>query len=317
MNIIIDHQIVILFASFIAILSLASGFSWILEWRCKKATGNPSATVANLRHRVRAWWIMIAVLGIAAISGSSGMILLFGIISFMALREFLTIITTRRGDHRSLFWSFFFFVPLQYYFIHIHWYGMMSIFIPVYGFIFLSIRSALSGDPNKYLERISVIQTSLMICVYSISHVPGLLLIPLRSPESNLKQLFFLLIVVQSSDILQYVFGKCLGKHPISPNISPNKTWEGLIGGGVCATGIGFLLSPITVFAKWEAPLVAAGLVLLGFFGGIVMSAIKRDLGVKDYGTSIPGHGGIMDRMDSLCLSAPIYFHFIRFFHSS
>jgi phosphatidate cytidylyltransferase len=154
-----------------------------------------------------------------------------------------------------------------------------------------------------------------MVCVYFVSYAPALLSLKIQEYHGESGELlFFLVAVVQLSDVLQYVFGKCFGRHPIAPGISPNKTIEGFIGGVTSAVFIGTLLSWITPFTPWQAALLSLIIALMGFWGGLVMSAIKRDRGVKDYGTTIPGHGGIMDRIDSLCFAAPIFFHLTRYY---
>ena len=154
-----------------------------------------------------------------------------------------------------------------------------------------------------------------MICVYFVSHVPGLLMLPTgNGPYQNAKLMFFLVLTVELSDVLQYVWGKALGRHPVAPSISPNKTWEGLIGGGLTATVIGGALWWATPFSPVAASMMAFVLVVMGFVGGLIMSAIKRDRGVKDYGSLIEGHGGVMDRIDSICFAAPVFFHLVRYF---
>jgi phosphatidate cytidylyltransferase len=239
---------------------------------------------------------------------------LFCVTSFLALREFVTLAPTRPGDHRALFWLFFIVTPLQYYLIWIGWYGLFSVLIPVYVSIFLAVRTVLAGDTSRFLERAAVSQWGLMICVYFISHVPALLMLPAAdSPYQNVKLMFFLVLIVELSDVLQYMWGKSLGRHPVAPSISPNKTWEGLIGGGLTATALGGALWWVTPFSPVVASVMAIVLVVMGFLGGLIMSAIKRDRGVKDYGTLIEGHGGILDRIDSLCFAAPVYFHLTRY----
>ncbi|MFD2846561.1 phosphatidate cytidylyltransferase [Dietzia aerolata] len=126
--------------------------------------------------------------------------------------------------------------------------------------------------------------------------------------------LLFLLLVVQGSDVFQYIWGKTLGKHPVAPTVSPNKTWEGLVGGVLTATALGAALWWITPFTPLQAAALAFVSCVMGFAGGLVMSAIKRDRGIKDFDSVIPGHGGIMDRLDSLAFSAPVFFHLVRFF---
>ena len=259
---------------------------------------------------------MAALFVVGVLTGTVGSILLFSLISFLALREFVTLSPTRPGDHRALFWCFFVVTPLQYYLIWIQWYGMFSILIPVYVSIFLAIRTALAGDTERFLERTAINQWGIMICVYFVSYVPALLMLRIPGYEKqNAKLMFFLVLVVQLSDVLQYVWGKSIGKRPIAPSISPNKTWEGLVGGIVCATAIGTAIAWATPFAPGEAALMALILTMMGFAGGLIMSAIKRDRGVKDYGSLIEGHGGVLDRIDSLCFAAPVFFHLTRYFY--
>ena len=299
-----------------ALLTAASAIGWELQRRTTSVRGR--ATVANINARIRAWWVMAALFGLSLVTGPVGSILLFSLVSLLALREFVTLAPTRLGDHRTLFWSFFIITPIQYYLVWIGWYGLFSILIPVFAFIILSARTALAGDTQKFLERSASVQWGLMVCVYFVSHVPALL--ALRFPGAPMQGpllMFFLVVVVQQSDVHQYVWGKTLGRRPIAPALSPNKTWEGFIGGITCATALGTALWWATPFS----PAAAAGMSLLatlmGFTGGLIMSAIKRDRGVKDYGALIGGHGGVLDRIDSLCFSAPVFFHLTRYFYAS
>jgi phosphatidate cytidylyltransferase len=296
-------------------LTLATVIGQVLQWRC---SGVSSPTIQNLNYRIYAWWAMVFLILLVLWIGKTYVIVFFGLVSFLALREFISLFPTRRADHRTLFWAFFVIVPLQYVLIYTQWYGLMSIFIPVYAFIFLTIRSVLHGDVTDFLARTSKIQWSLMVCVYALSHIPALMLLTLPGETTaSVKLVLFLITVTQSSDIFQYVFGKLIGKHPVAPTVSPNKTVEGLIGGFIVSTLIGLLLFPLTPFSWWQAGIISFLISFLGFCGGLVMSAIKRDQGVKDYGLCIPGHGGILDRIDSLCFSAPVFFHLVRYFFSA
>jgi len=270
-------------------------------------------TVANLNARVRAWWIMVAIFAGAIAMGLGGACILFGLISFLALREMLTLAPTRRADHRTLFWAFFVMIPLQYYLVYIGWYGLYSIFIPVYAFLFLAIRSTLTGDYQRYLERTAKVQWGVTICVYCLSYAAALLTLDVNGRARSWKLLVFLVIVVQMSDVLQYVWGKLLGKNKIAPHLSPNKTWEGFVGGVVTAALLGTFLHWLTPFTLVESAGISLIIAIMGFFGGIVMSAIKRDAGVKDFGYLIEGHGGMLDRVDSLAFAAPIFFHIVRY----
>ncbi len=286
----------------------------------RRATSDAARlTVANLNARTRAWWMMVAVFVLALCVGPVGTAVMFGLSSFMALREFITLTPTKPGDHRTLFWVFFIITPLHYYFLAARWYGMFVILIPVYAFLLVPMRSALAGDCECFLERTSKIQWGLMVCVYCISYAPAiLLLLTIPGHEGqNAKLLFWFVTVVEMSDVLQYVWGKTCGRRKIAPTVSPGKTWEGFIGGGLTTIGLGAALWWATPFSPLHAAGMAAIVVLMGFAGGLVMSAIKRDRGVKDWGHAIAGHGGFMDRMDSLAFAAPVFFHVTRYYYGA
>ena len=311
----LDRDLRLLYGGILVLLAVASIAGAILARTVTSEGGR--ATVANLNARIRAWWWMCLVFAVALATGGFASVVLFGLVSFLALREFLTLTPTRAEDHRALFWTFFVFAPIQYVLVAIGWYGLFSVLIPVYAFLFIPTRIVLEGETTSFLERAAKIQWGLMICVYCVSHAPALLMLDIPGYErENAKLLFFLVLVVQASDVLQYLFGKTLGRTPIAPNVSPNKTWEGFAGGVVAASALGAALYWVTPFS----PLAAAGMSLLitlmGFAGGLTMSAIKRDRGVKDFGAMIEGHGGIMDRIDSICFSAPVFFHLTRFFYT-
>ncbi len=312
-NLKLDRQTIWLIGGVLALLVLSSLIGWGLSRRVTDEKGG--ATVRNLNARIRAWWLMVAIFGLAMATGGIGSVVLFALTSFFALREFITLTPTRAGDHRTLFWVFFVILPLQYYLIAIKWYGLFSILIPVYAFLFIPIRSAVTGDCENFLERTAKIQWGLMICVYCISYVPAMFSLEIPGyAGQNGKLMFYFVLVAQISDVLQYVWGKTLGRHKIAPTVSPNKTWEGFIGGIACATLIGAGLWWATPFTPLQSAGMSLVITLMGFGGGLVMSAIKRDRGVKDYGHMIEGHGGVMDRIDSLCFAAPVFFHFTRFY---
>ena len=305
-----QHGTWVLAAVVLGVLVIASAVGFALRVR----TNGPSPTIENLNARIKAWWWMVAVIGIALAAGKLGIVLLFAFVSFIALREFATIAPTRRGDHRSLLIAFFVVLPLQYYLVWIEWYGLFSIFIPVYAFLVMPIVAALSGDVRDFMQRTATIQWGLMITVFCISHVPALLTLSIPNYEGrNAFLLVFLVLVVQSSDVLQYVWGKLAGRRKIAPELSPSKTVEGAIGGVASAVALGVALSWITPFSLVEAAFVSLAITIMGFLGGLVMSALKRDRGVKDWGTFIEGHGGMLDRFDSVCFSAPIFFHLVRY----
>ncbi len=301
-----------LVAAVIGLLVVFSIAGWLLSRRT--LTDGQRAVVRNLNARVRSWWLMIALFAAALVLGPVVTLILFGLLSFMALREFLSLTPTRIGDHRSLFLCFFLFLPLQYVLIGIGWYGLFAILIPVYAFLVLPSLAAVAGDTGDFLSRCAKVQWALMLAVYTISHAPALLMLQIegyRLPPAML--LLYLMIVVQMSDVFQYVFGKLFGRTRLAPSVSPSKTVEGLAGGGLTAIAIGTGLFVITPFTPGQAAAMSTLIVVFGFLGGFTLSAIKRDLGAKDWGRMIEGHGGVLDRLDSLSFAAPVFFHFTRY----
>ncbi len=273
-------------------------------------------TIENLNARIRSWWNMVILIGLALLAGRTGIVILAAICSFAALREFLTLTTKNRGDHWALVVAFFVVLPVQYVLIWLEWYGLYSIFIPVYGFLFLPIIAAFRGHSENFLHRISETQWALMVCVFCLSHLPALISLEIEGYEGRQIMLVaFLIVVVQMSDVLQYVWGKLLGRHKIAPSLSPSKTWEGFVGGILSSSLIGASLAWMTPFSAFEAAALSLVITMMGFCGGLVMSAIKRDRGVKDWGHLIEGHGGFLDRLDSVIFAAPIFYHLVRFFY--
>lgn len=277
----------------------------------------PQRDHGELAARIRAWWIMAAVFFAALAVAPVVSLVFFAFMSFWALKEYITLLKTRPADHKVLFFSFLA-VPIQYYWIGIDWYGMFIIFIPVYLFLFLPIGLVLAKETAGFVTSASQIQWGLMAFVFGLSHLGYLLRLKL-DPGSNgdgRTLLLFLVFVVEVSDVLQYLWGKTLGRHKILPTVSPNKTWEGFLGGTASTVALSLALRFLTPFTVRETLLVAAIVTVAGFCGGAVMSAVKRDFGVKDFGTLIPGHGGMLDRVDSLCYAAPLFFHYVRYFHA-
>lgn len=312
------HKFYWLIGGVASLLLLASIIGWVLQQRLSTQQ-NPSEKsqklISNLIARVNAWWVMVAILVIAFLAGKLGTIILFGFISYFALREFMTLTPTRAGDHRTLSLAFFLLIPLHYYLIYTNWYGLFSVLIPVYAFLLMPSISVLAQDTEHFLERAAKIQWGVMIAIYCISHAPALLLLSITNFEGqNTLLLFYFLLIVQLSDVLQYVFGNLFGKTKVAPMVSPNKTLEGLIGGGFSTIIVGAGLWWITPFTPLQSAGMAAVIVTMGFLGGLVMSAIKRSLGAKDWGSMIEGHGGMLDRMDSVSFAAPIFFHLVRYY---
>ncbi len=278
---------------------------------------HPQKNFDDLRLRTRSWWIMIAVLFAALLGGRTIAIVFFALLSYLALKEFMSIIPTRQVDRRAVFWAYLA-IPFQYYWVADAWYAMFIVFIPVFMFLVIPTRLVLTGETQGFIKATATIHLGLMIAVFSISHLAYL--IALRESTNpaggNIGLVLYVLFLTQFNDVAQYVWGKTLGRHKISPRVSPNKTWEGFLGGVATTTTLG------VVFAGFLTPMTAlegamAGLLIGvgGFFGDLAMSAIKRDLRIKDTSALIPGHGGILDRIDSLVFSAPLFFHFIGYLY--
>ncbi len=299
----------------VGVLALASLAGAILHRRVRTESGRN--VVLNLNDRIRAWWGMVAIFAVAFWLGAEATLVLFALVSFFALREFVTLTPTRPGDHRALSVAFFVMVPLQYWFIGTNWYGLFVVFIPVYGFLLLPALSTLAQDTNDFLARTAKIQWAVMISIYCISHAPALLMLDILDYQGHQALLlFYLLLVVQMSDVMQYVVGKLIGRRKLAPVVSPSKTVEGLIGGGAIAVLLGAGMWWITPFSPWVSAGMAAVIVVMGAIGGLVLSAVKRSLGAKDWGNMIAGHGGAMDRMDSVCFAAPVFFHMVRYYYT-
>ncbi len=276
----------------------------------------PSRDFSELAARVKAWWIMAAVFFGAIAASARVSLVFFAFLSFWALKEYVTLLRTRPADHRALVWAFLA-VPIQYFWVGLGWYGMFVVFIPVYMFLILPIRLVLAKQTAGFVASASQIQWGLMAFVFGLSHLGMLLTLPAvgKSPANGRTLLLFLVVVTELSDVFQYVWGKTLGRHKILPSVSPNKTWEGFLGGIITTALISLLLRFLTPFAVLETIGIALLITVAGFFGGAVMSAVKRDFGVKDFGELIPGHGGMLDRVDSLCYAAPVFFHCVRYFY--
>ena len=297
----------------LGVLVLASVAVALLQRR------RPQKDFSELSARVRAWWMMAAVFFLAIVVSNRISLVFFALMSFWAMKEYVTLLKTRPADHHALVLTFLA-VPIQYLWIGLEppWYGMFIIFIPVYMLLSLPVRMVLSKETKGFVESASQIQWGLMIFVFGLSHMAYLLTFPtLGGTKANGRTLvLFLVFVVEMSDVLQYIWGKTFGRHKIIPAVSPNKTWEGFIGGIATAMLLSLAIRFLTPFTILETMLVSLLITIAGFFGGAVMSAVKRDFGVKDFGSVIPGHGGMLDRVDSLCYAAPIFFHYVRYFYT-
>lgn len=281
----------------------------------------PGSDWTELHQRIRSWWIMVAFFFVSIAIDPRLSLVLFAFLSFMALKEYFTLTYSRIADHRALLWSYVA-IPIQYGLVWIHWQAMVFLFVPVYMFLFIPFRLLLAGQPQGMVNSMARIQWGLMAFVFCLSHVALLLQMPVSElvPGGGKALVLYLVFLTELNDVAQYTFGKLFGGRAIfglrqvAPTISPKKTWAGLLGGVgttvLAAVGLQFMSGCSLGFA------VASGVIvsLAGFIGDLVISAVKRDVGVKDASRLIPGHGGMLDRVDSLVYTAPLFYHFVNYF---
>ncbi len=308
----------------IAALAAATLLTWVLR-RLK-----PASDFSEVALRIRTWWIIAALFIFVMLVGYTASVIFFAFVSFIALREFLSLIPTRRADHRVLFWAFMA-IPVQYYWVHTKFYGMFIVFIPVYMFMLLPLRMVIAGETRGYLRALGALHWGLMTTVFSVSHAAFLLAL---SPAEDARVapqwptdavgvaagpglLLFLVLLTQFNDVAQFCWGKTLGRRKVVPGVSPGKTVAGLLGGVGSTVALAAVLGPFLTILDLPRSLLA-GLIIgaAGFAGDVSISALKRDLGVKDSGTTLPGHGGVLDRLDSLTFTAPLFFHFLYFLYA-
>lgn len=293
------------------LLAIASGIAAGLT--CRQSEHDHS----ELNQRIQSWWLMVTVFTLALVLPPMVSILFFALLSFLALREYLSLIPTRLADRRVMLWAYLAIV-VQYVWVYIGWYGMFLIFIPIYMFLFLPMRMVLLGDTKGFLNAIGTLHWGLMLTVYTISHLPYLLQLPISvNPQAGGSGLLvYLVLLTGLNDIAQYCCGKLWGKQKVVPSVSPGKTMEGLLGGMAVTATVAIALAPyLTPFSLVPAACLGLLLSLTGFIGDVTISALKRDLGIKDSGTLLPGHGGILDRIDSLTYTAPLFFHVTVYFY--
>ncbi len=277
----------------------------------------PEKDLKELAQRTQSWWVMIGIFTVAIITHRIFGILFLCFISFLAVKEYFTMIPTRRVDRNVLFWVYLS-IPVQYFWAYIEWYGMFIVFIPVYMFLIIPTRMIFAKQTEGFLRSAGTIQWGLMIAIFSISHTAYLLILPVieETASGGIGLLLYLVFLTQFNDVAQYVWGKSFGKHKIIEAISPKKTWEGFLGGVVSTTALSIIIHSFLTPFSWSHAIIAGMIIsIAGFMGDITISALKRDLGIKDTGQSIPGHGGVLDRIDSLTFSAPLFFHFTYYLY--
>lgn len=283
----------------------------------------------ELRLRIRTWWVIVVLFALAVLLNRVGVLVFFAFVSALALREYYTLVPPRAANWRIFAWAFAS-IPLQYYWVYREWYGMFIIFIPVYLFLLLPTRLVLLGKTDGFIQTTAALHWGLMTTVFSISHTAYLLVLePGAAPRVSAELwrstnaappgpglLLFLILLTELNDVFQYCWGKSLGGPRVIPQVSPNKTWAGFLGGVMTTTLLAAALGPWLTYMDLPRSMLAGLLIALaGFAGDLSISAVKRDLGVKDAGATLPGHGGILDRIDSLTYTAPIFFHYVWYLY--
>ena len=270
----------------------------------------------ELKDRIRSWWYIVGFFIVGVMLNTTVAMFFFGILSYLALKEYFTLIPTRRTDRRVLFYAYLSIVP-QFWFASIEWYGMFIIWIPVFLFLLLPFRQILIGDTKGFLENTARVQWGLMMFVFGLSHLAYMITLnPVNPNGAGGKELvLYLVLLTELNDILQYLWGKSIGKRKIVPKVSPNKTVEGFVGAFASIMLLALLFSFLTPFVWYEALIAGMIISASGFVGDVVISMVKRDIGVKDSGSMLPGHGGILDRVDSLVYTAPLFFHYIYYLY--
>lgn len=309
-------QVALLFVSLFGLLALASVTLALVSLQSVADEARRERRAA-LRRDLRALWIGALLFWLAWISGPLGATVAFGIFSFLVLREFITLVHTRRGDHRGLILAFFVILPLQYLLVGLRRFDLFSVFVPVYAFLAIPVASALAGDPERFLERNAKIQWGIMVCVFGLSHAPALLLLEFRGHEGRGAFLvFFLVMVVVAAQVVQEIAGRHLRRRPLARLIDRDFSLRGFALGVAVAAGVGAALFWITPVDPVRAAVMGAVAGGAGTLGELVMRALKKDAGVRWWGnrSSVTGAVGLLDRVAPLCFAAPVFFHSVRWY---
>jgi phosphatidate cytidylyltransferase len=311
----VTQQVSALFVALFGALLLVSAATVL---RSVRDSGDErTERLVRFRRDLRAVWVGATVFWLAWMSGATGATIAVAIFSFLALREFITLAHTRRGDHRSLILAFFVVLPLQFAFVGTRSFDLFSVFVPVYVFLAIPVVSALAGDPERFLERNAKIQWGIMVCVYGLSHLPALLLLQLpRYGDRGAFLIFFLVVVAATAQIVQELASRWLRRRPVARHIDRSFSYRAWAAGTAGAALLGMALWWITPFDPLRAAAMAALAGGAGTLGEFVMRALKKDAGVRWWGnrSSVTGAVGLLDRVAPLCFAAPIFFHSVRWY---
>lgn len=311
MNInLLTYEVLYVLIGIVAVLIISTLITKIMKQK------NNSSGLKEVEMRIRSWWVMFIIFTFALIIHSTISLIFMALLCFLALKEYFSLIPFNRAHRLVLFWAYMT-IPVQFSLIYLGWYGMFIVFIPVYMFLLIPIQAIIVGETKNFLRSIATVQWGVMLMVFGLSHLAFLLVLPGREDSvAGAGLVLFLVVLTQANDVAQFIWGKLLGKKKIIPKVSPNKTWAGFIGGVLTTTVLAVILAPlITPFSLLASIIAGLYIGLTGFIGDVNISALKRDLNIKDTSAIIPGHGGILDRVDSLTYTAPLFFHFTRYFY--
>ena len=302
----------------LTVLTLLGVATFAGQWLRRKASPSlDRKAIDAFNGRIEAWWFFTVVI-IFAFVWPALTVLLFALISFWALREFVTLTPTRNADHRALFWVFFFFTPMQFLLVYLDKYGVYTVMIPVGAFLFIAVRAAISGDSDRFLERIAKVQCALMICVYCLSFAPALAYLKCNDAteeHDSARLLFFFVTMVLASDLLQWGWSRIYSRHIIAERIDPTTSWEGVIAGAASTAVLGTALDWAAPFPSWwQTAAMSLLIAVMAAAGSLTIAAIKRDRGEVSIGNFVEGHGGVLSRIDSICFAAPVFYHVTRYF---
>ncbi len=313
-----SNQVALLFVVVFGLLTIISVVAFVMALRDNREDDVYTQKLREFSRLLRTSWAMSAVFWVGWALGETVATVLFGLIAFFALREFITLSPTRKGDHRSLVLAFFVVLPVQFAMVITRSFNLFTVFIPVYVFLLLPVVSALAGDTQRFLERNAKLQWGIVVCVYGCSHVPALLLLNFPQYQGkNAFLVFFLVFVVQSCMIVQHLVGRKLKRAPSAPDVSKSFNWTSWMIAVVVGSLIGGLMAGLTPFKPAQAVAMAFIACVSGSLGHLVMKALKRDRGIPNWGKrgiGVTGASGLLDRVDALFFAAPVFFHSVRWY---
>ena len=313
-----SQQVGLLFIVVFGLLLTVSVYAFVVSIKENAEDDGNRQKLQDFNGLLRTSWVMSTVFWLGWAAGETVATVLFGLVAFFALREFITLSPTRQGDHHSLVIAFFVVLPVQFALVITRHFDLVTVFIPVYVFLAIPVVAALAGDTRHFLERNAKLQWGIMVCIYGISHVPALLLLKFPNYQGkNAFLVFFLVFVVQTCMIVQHLVSKRLNKAPSAPDISKSFNWTSWSIAILVASLVGGLMAGLTPFKPAQAVAMAMIACVAGSLGHLVMKALKRDRGITNWGTegkSVTGASGLLDRVDALCFAAPVFFHSVRWY---